>query len=324
MACLVVGVWLNGCVNQQAPEGLSLEVVPTPPGTIGLAAWINEQLVVQLTPPDNRTIYESRLWLLNRDGSSPTELQLPRRPECEAHRVSFEAPERLPDGRLGYILRCGVTQDPFARLNMMAYDVGDHTSIPLRQEPLPSQHVGTGGYSWNPAMTRGITSDGAGFVGEQLYWFTATTTEPFNHSFAAGLMAHWSPDGASIAFVAAPDGLLDGPAGLDAAVNLYLFDPEADHLRALVEGFRYPSGVVWSPNSHWIVMGGTVGRFRQTRGLWLVEVATGTRKLLLEGDYEIADWSPDGRSLLVKLYQGSGSQYTQQLLVLDATSLNLE
>lgn len=315
---IVTPLALSGC-RQHAAEPLipvAPTPIPTPPGTIGLVAWVDQHLFVQLTPPLNGYVYDSRIWRMQPDGSDAAPIPLVSPDPCDPERYAFEAPTRLPDGRVGYIVRCWVTHQQDEKLYMMAYDPAMTTVAPLHRGPLPSQHVGTGGYTWNPTLTRGMTSDGTRFVGEQLYWVMPDTTTPVDVPFAAAMMAAWSPDGTPIAFVAAPQ-QGEGPSALDAVTNLYTMAPDGTEIRPVVQGFRYASGVVWSPDSRWIALGGTFGRFNPMPGIWLIEVATGNRRLLVRGKYAVLDWSPDGHTLVTTHTTGTGVDRVQQLILLD-------
>jgi Tol biopolymer transport system component len=148
-------------------------------------------------------------------------------------------------------------------------------------------------------MTRGITSDGNGYsLYEQLYWIEPDRWEPLDVGFPQAYGAAWSPDGRQIAFFAAPEQGLEGIDRLDAVYNLYLMQPDGTDVRPFVKGFRYPDRPAWSPDGRWLVFSATFGNLIKQKGLWLIEVATGERRLIVRGDYGWAAWSPDGQRLV--------------------------
>lgn len=276
---------------------VQIVTVPGPPGIYAGPAWVDERLVVGYEASDCQHVFCFRLYDLKPDGSERRALSLPDQAGCD--RNGFEAPTHLPDGRLGYILRCGPTGEFRDVLYMMAYDPNTEQTAPLLSYPLPSPVPGTGGYSWNPEMTRGITSDGNGYsLYEQLYWIEPDRWEPLDVGFPQAYGASWSPDGQQIAFFGAPEQGLEGIDRLDAVYNLYLMQPDGTDVRPLVEGFRYPDRPAWSPDGRWLVFSATFGNLIKQKGLWLVEVATGDRRLIVAGHYGWAAWSPDGRRLV--------------------------
>lgn len=276
---------------------VQIVTVPGPSGIYMVPEWLIDGLVVEYQTSDCRHAFCSRLYALKPDGSERRELSLPNQAGCD--RNGFEAPTPLPDGRLGYILRCGPTGEFRDVLYMMAYDPNTEQTAPLLSYPLPSRLVGTGGYSWNPEMTRGITSDGNGrTLHEQLYWIEPDRWEPLDVGFPQAYGASWSPDGQQIAFFGAPEQGLEGIDRLDAVYNLYLMQPDGTDVRPLVEGFRYPDSPAWSPDGRWLVFSAMFGNLIKRKGLWLIEVATGDRRLIVAGDYGWAAWSPDGRQLV--------------------------
>jgi hypothetical protein len=277
---------------------IQVTTVPGPPGIYAAPAWLDDGLVVGYEASDCRHVFCFRLYYLKPDGSERRVLSLPDQAGCD--RNGFEVPTRLPDGRLGYILRCGPTGEFRDVLYMMTYNLKTEQTTPLLSYPLPSPVLGTGGYSWNPEMTRGITSDGNGYtLYEQLYWIELDRWEPLDVGFPQAYGASWSPDGQQIAFFGAPEQGLEGIDRLDAVYHLYLMKPDGTDIRPLVRGFRYPDRPVWSPDNRWLVFSARFGNIIQRKGLWLIEVATGTRRLIVEGDYVFAAWSPDGQRLVV-------------------------
>jgi len=291
---IVIGMVYFGCRNR----AVQITPVPGPPGIYGFPVWLGDGLVMEYETGENRTLFSSRIWYVKPNGSDMKMLPLPDYPGCNFN--NFQAPTSLADGRLGYIVRCASPNEYFDPLYMMAYDVQTGQVAPLLSYSLPARLVGTGGYSWNPEMTRGITSDGNGrTLYEQLYWIEPDRWEPLDVGFPQAYGASWSPDGQQIAFFGAPEQGLEGIDRLDAVYNLYLMKPDGTDIRPLVRGFRYPDRPVWSPDNRWLVFSARFGNIIPQTGLWLIEVATGARRLIVEGDYGWAAWSPDGQRLVV-------------------------
>jgi dipeptidyl aminopeptidase/acylaminoacyl peptidase len=245
-------------------------------------------------------------------------MPLPDYPGCD--RQSFEAPTALPDGRLGYIVSCAIDGAHLMttiRLHIMAYDPRTGQVAPLLAYPLPSTQIGTGGFAWNPTMTRGITGDGRGrLLNDQLYWITPERWEPLDVGMPQAYGPAWSPDGRLIAFVGAPEQGRVGQEKLDSWYNLYLMEADGSGLRAIVNGFRYPSGVTWSPDGSWLLLRARFGGLGEGGGSWLVEVATGQRRLLTRAAVNAPAWSPDGQRLAALQEVGGGTGKRQGQIVL--------
>jgi Tol biopolymer transport system component len=166
-------------------------------------------------------------------------------------------------------------------------------------------------------MTRGITGDGRGrLLNDQLYWITPERWEPLDVGMPQAYGPAWSPDGRLIAFVGAPEQGRVGQEKLDSWYNLYLMEADGSGRRPLVEGFRFPSGLTWSPDGRWLVFSGRFGGLVAERGWWLVEAATGRRQLLTRAYVNDPAWSPDGQRLAAIQEIGESRERRQGQIVI--------
>lgn len=300
----------------------TIRVIPISEGYPLDVAWAGNSLFVSLPLEDDHNVYSIRLWKLHPDGREMEMTTFPNSLGCEEGRYGFEAPVRLPDERLGYVLRCGMPQELDPELYLMAYDLHTEEHTALIQEPLPSLHIGSGGYSWNPEITRGIISDGNGrYTSEQLYWFTANDWESVDVDAPLAYAPNWAPDGSQIAFVAAPEQGRSGWARTDSFFHLYLMKPDGTEIRSLVGPFHHPSNVVWSPDGQWIVLVAHFGWLYPERSLWLVDAATGERQLILQGQFSDPAWSPDGDQLVIIEHTGHYPDDPAYIVVIDMTPM---
>ena len=321
MVCVMLGV--NGC-QAKNDAMLPVRILPGPSGPFEYddVEWLDHGLVVEYLPQDRskRYLLSAKLGRVDVQSGKLEMLRLPDYPGCEHN--GFEAPVRMPDGRLAYIVRCLPPGVYVWQLYMMAFDPQTEHVTPLLSYTLPSRQVGSGGYSWNPDMSRGITSDGNGAgLSEQLYWITPDHWEPLDVGLPQALGSDWSPDGTKIAFVGAPEQGLEGVGRADAVFNLYLMKPDGSDRHSLLTGFRYPSPVSWSRDSHWIVFNATFGRLLTQTGLWLVDVDTGKRFLIAPGYFSTPAWSPDGSQLVSLQTTGSYPNDHTKLVILDIGKL---
>lgn len=322
----LIALLISGCgqpgVNQ--PPMLSSEalvtVVPAPEGLYGRIAWIDDWLILTLDSSTNRTVFASRLWRFHPDGAQPEQLRTPDHAGCEQQGV--EASSRLPDNRLGYLVRCGQPNMFDTKLYMMAYDLQTARTTSLIPYALPSTQVGTGGYSWNPTMTRGITSDGEGRgLYEQLYWLNPDRSESLDVGMPQAFAATWSPDGAQIAFLGAPEQGLSGVARADAAFDLYLMNPDGTQQRALIQSMHFVASMAWSADSRWIALPASLTTRRADAGLWMVDVTTGNYQQIVKGDFGAPVFSPDGRQLAAIRSTGEYPNTKEEIVIVDIGSL---
>ncbi len=303
-------------------EPVPVEAVLAPPaeGEYVDVAWLDQGLVVQYEPSDVTGHWHNEIWLMRPDGSDAQRLPLPKAENC--HVQAYEGLARLPDGRLGYVQDCIPPNQHMDILHMVAYDLRTGEASPLLSYSLPSTLVGTGGYSWNPEMTRGITSDGNGRgLAEQLYWFAPDHWERLDVGLPQAYGAAWSPDGQSVAYLGAPEQGLYGVARTESLYNLYIMRPDKPPGEALVTDLQHVSGVTWSSDSRWLAFPAIIGTWRRQRGMWLVEVATGKQQLVMAGDLALAVWSPDGQHLALLQLANPFTNQRSAIRIVDASRL---
>jgi len=167
----------------------NIRVVPSPEGLYSSPTWFGDWIIVQYAAKLEKGLARIGIWRLRTDGSEFEKIELPNHPSCGPDGLNgFLEPAVLPDGRLSYAVDCSPAGDPFgARTHLMAYDPASGEVEQVFNYPLPANSVGTGGYAWNPEMTRMIMGDGHRYIDEQLYWFTQKTSEPIRRWAASGV-----------------------------------------------------------------------------------------------------------------------------------------
>ena len=318
---------LTGCVLpwRTPPPAVSVYRLPTPFGEYWGLAWLpNGWLVVNYEPSPEDQSPAFRLWRLRPDGTELTQLPLGNHPDC--HLTKYQLSTILPDGRLSISMTCvndrrlppGAKPDS---LHLLVYDWETGATEYL----IPPGKALAGGYTWNPAMTRGLESWGSGiwtgmtWVNRQgveypAFWVAdgrrrwhvdAGYHRPAGQSCreegrAAG--PAWSPDGQTIAFWASPQSIgVEGLARLDQPWHLYLMDPAELQPRKVIADIEGPAGLDWSPDSRWLAFVGELPW--RGDGLWLYEPATGTLRLVAKWEQEqkilhSPVWSPDGQQIM--------------------------
>ena len=166
-----------------------IRAVPSPEGLYSHPKWFGDWIIVQYATKQEEGLARIGIWRLRTDGSEFEKIELPNHPSCGPDGLNgFLEPAVLPDGRLSYAVDCSPAGDPFgARTHLMAYDPASGEVEQVFNYPLPANSVGTGGYAWNPEMTRMIMGDGHRYIDEQLYWFTQKTSEPIRRWAASGV-----------------------------------------------------------------------------------------------------------------------------------------
>jgi Tol biopolymer transport system component len=155
--------------------------------------------------------------------------------------------------------------------------------------------AGVTGYDISPDVRTGIYRE-RGQPDGRLYWLRADRPEAFDLLDGAG-QPRWSPDGRFIAVTGTPKraqgiGLLGGRD----PQNLYFLSSDGKHLRPVIEGLAFIGALAWAPNGKWLMLHAKLPEDPVNRsGLWLFEVSTGKRYLLLHsGSIRELTWVADG------------------------------
>lgn len=132
--------------------------------------------------------------------------------------------------------------------------------------------------------------------GSEAFSLADTAPGPDCHQRGWADWPAWSPDGAQIAFFAAPSAIgLDGPARASVPAGLYAMAPDSGAaVRILGEDVIVPRDLAWSPDGRYLAFGGTIGDRKAT---WLFEPATGDLRAVHDQSFSWLAWSPDGSQL---------------------------
>jgi hypothetical protein len=295
-----------------------VRVVPSPEGYYAYPTWWDGWIVVQYEPVRRMAgAYSTRIWRLRTDGGEFEMIDLPNHPSCgEDGPNGFGSSTTLPDGRLGYDVGCRPADDVWgSRTHLMAYDGGSGEVEQVLNYPVPSGSVGTGGYAWNPEMTRMIMGNARPYIDEQLYWFTRDGSEPLDVGVPLAYGPSWSPDGTQIAFIGSR---APGTPLVGSVHGVYLMKADGTDVQRLLEGFYDSAGLAFSPDGRWVAFPGRFGRREgEEQGLWVVDVETGERRLVAEGVFDAPRWSPDGQKIAVVQFVGPVETRRDQLVIIE-------
>jgi WD40 repeat protein len=193
----------------------------------------------------------------------------------------------------------------------MSYDMRNGEVEQLLDYPTPIPAVGTGGYAWDPGMTRMIMGNGHAYIDEQLMWFTRAKWEMIDVGLPLAYAPAWSPDGNLIAFIGSRQ---SGTPTRGPTYHLFLMDSDAKNIRVLSEGYEEAVGLGWSPDGRWLAFSGAPeGRW----GLWLLDPGSGERRLSVEGAYDVPRWSPDGQRIVSVQFEPAGDPQNNRIVIID-------
>jgi WD40 repeat protein len=324
---------LAGCGQTDSPSGGAtptgngarpLRIEPGP-GSYNSATWLSSGWIVfsyEATVGDRDFVPE--IFQVRPDGTNLRKINLPDNPTCRD--TEYRSPNALPDGRVGLTQTCGVAigTGPSAKYTIVAYDLVSRsleTLVPLQDMIHP------GAASWNQNLTRAIGAQSSGIC-SSIAWLTRTGPEyltieirdgarhwRLDQEFTEGLSADcssqgraslpsWSPDGATIAFMASPASIgLSGQARLGAPWQLYLLDPESLAMRKVLDQIRGPSNLAWFPDGKWLAFSATISG--KGAGTWLFSPSSRELRALNQTVAESLASSPNGRQLIALIDDNS-------------------
>lgn len=268
----------------------AVRFIPVPRGaSVDEPIWLGSQRI-QVSYFDG-TI--GSLARINKSRSRFVDVQSLQMPGCGQTGADRET--RRTDGEIVYRTTC-FRPDPSLPLtlpNLLGFALMDlRTGASRRLAALQPTYV-TGSLSFSPNGRRGVASTGG--PSSRLEWVSAMGLTVFQQGLAIAEGPTWSPDGLLIAF--------DGTSSEAAAtMNLYTFRPDQpSKLHRFASGLANvePGESAWMPHSsRWLMA--NVQPLHQPAGLWIFDVATGRKALVIEGrNLGRPAVSPDGKTLAI-------------------------
>jgi len=350
VVCVAALLLLSGCTSSplagqsKGGQGLPYRSIlgPQADGYVSTLAWPRGGIFVGYVPADPARLPEVRR--LNADGSEFRPVTLPDDPACR--RTSYQDFGVFHDGRLAIVKICDLPAGatPSAGYGAVAYDPNSGTVeqlFPVETKIHPT------GLRFNPSDERAVTAQGASICGTIAY-LTRNGVEPISATITDGHRQwrlddyfkrrtgddcssigrsdgpDWSPDGRQIAFLGFPQAIgKSGPARLEVAGNIYLMDTATLSVKALVQDLRFPAGVSWSPDGHWLAFSASDVP-GHGGGTWMLSVSTGNFVRVSDRTMTEVEWSPDGHRLIGLWDNGKGTWPPQtELDVFDVHSIAL-
>ena len=305
----------------EASKLAELGYIQTPGGRFGDVVWLDDETLAVQYRTGLLGALTTRIWRLAVDGGFFEELALPNHPSCGAQgQNGFQAPSRLPDGRMGYVVGCRTDPSVFEISRfVMALDSKTGEVEQLLDYPLPTFSVGTGGFVWNPTMDVGIMGDARRYIAEQLYRYTTQGTESIDVGLVQAYGPSWSPDGDQVAFIGSKE---EGSPLTYSNLGLYIMNAEGKEVRLVLEGFHDASGVAWSPQGRWLAFPAAFGEREEERyGLWLFDMELGQVRQIAEGSFGSVSWSENGERIAVVQFLGPPLEREHRVAILNVGPL---
>jgi hypothetical protein len=321
LGCTMAPATLTPSEMPEPSKLAELEYIQSPAGFYAYVSWLDDETLGVQYSPGFLGALSTRIWRLAVDGRYFDEIELPDHLSCGPQgQNGFEAPSRLPDGRMGYVVGCRTDPSVFEISRfVMALDSKTGEVEQLLDYPLPIFSVGTGGIVWNPAMNLAIMGNGRSFIDEQLSWYTKAGTEPIDVGLAQAYGPSWSPEGDQVAFIGSKE---EGSPLTYSNLGLYIMNAEGKVVRLVLEGFHDASGVAWSPQGRWLAFPAAFGEREEERyGLWLFDLELGLVRQIAEGSFGSVSWSEDGQRIAVVQFLGPPLESEDRVAIINVGPL---
>ena len=274
-------------------------------------AWPRQDLLVTAwdrTPGQGPS--ETQLSRASTTGTAFEPLGLARRSDCLV--FDYLAPQRLPDGRLGAIEWCGMSDNNELRLVAIDLDT-------LAIEGLSLRGWNAAQFTFADAMDHGAFSFGSALCGG-VGLITGSGAAPLDVAIGAGAKSFslvdafnnrdkpdcaatgratlpaWSPDGKTLALFASPQSVgQQGDARLNAPWELYFLTVPGMTPHLVTGDIRSPRAMSWAPDGQSLAFAADLdGR----SGLWLLRSGDNTPTLISQLRPEWLAWAPDGSRIV--------------------------
>lgn len=231
------------------------------------------------------------------DGKGYRRLPLWRDAACPIQLTSMPRPR--PDGTLAYLHACwgNAARVPNRITSLLAYDGRTGRNWRLVRYFLPQ----SGARYDISSLGDLVASEGDTFTG-RLFRLGPDRQTPLSNGLRGTGLVSWSPDGHQMVADAREHPGVQGADGRD----LYLLSRRGTVIRRLARGLDSVSRAGWSPDGRQLAV--TMQPAGDRSGIWLIDVRSSRRRLILRGsDLEAPIWLPDGTTLVAPV--GSLSRF---------------
>lgn len=323
---VVWAVWtitLSACNGSAVPTVDQYEIS----GEFAGIAVLSDETVVVGHRPDPAVAATLLRVELETGALSPLDLDVAA--PCES--PDYLRPSRLPDGRLGALVRCPQSGDTV----VVAIDVADGDT-----QVLAELHTVPGEMAWSPSLDRALADFGSDICGS-MAWISNGEIMPLQMSVEAGgrsfaldeayrhmaggdcredgraAWPSWSADD-QLAFFASPASIgVEGLERLDMPWSLFIADPTEDSARAVIHDVVSPRGLSWSPDGSRLAFSGDTSA---GSGTWLVDTQ-GDLTHVSDVSLDWLTWEPSGTAI-IGLWRSGGPQSAElELVRIDLASI---
>ena len=329
-ALMIICSVLVAC--QPSPQGITVRPVSqrsleTPEGSYGTIAWLPNNSIVLEFRPTGLKGPNTKLWIMQSDGSEFHELVLPPDPQHECSFTEYHDPVVLQENQIAYVRSCSLRQgrEPYWSSSLVSLDSRTKTNRELFNYQVPEAAAFS--ISFAPDLIHGI---GATYsdIEHYLFGIDARGTYTLETGLLRPNRASWSVDGKTIAFFGNRSMRGEsGPFWATQPYDLWVMPAECvnrnfdctNRVELIVESVAGPTNLAWSPDGKWLAFDGSVQK--HGKGIYLVNSNRQQVFQIASGNYERPTWSPDGQSLLVAV--GSPVQGQPDPALVTYTSLAL-